>query len=76
MHGDSLKKYYRASHELGEALKAFYLVVQNLREEMESDLPLNDFERVALENYIALLQITYIEWKRRNLKSPAFKKAA
>jgi len=57
-------------------VKAFYLVVQNLREEMESDLPLNDFERVALENYIALLQITYIEWKRRNLKSPAFKKAA
>ena len=57
-------------------VKAFYLVVQNLREEMESDLPLNDFERVALENYIALLQMTYIEWKRRNLKSRPFKKAA
>jgi len=57
-------------------VKAFYLVVQNLREEMESDLPLNDFERVALENYIALLQMTYIEWKRKNLKSPPFKKAA
>ena len=57
-------------------VKAFYLVVQNLREEMESDLPFNDFERVALENYIALLQITYIEWKRRNINPSAGKRAA
>ena len=49
-------------------LKNFYLATQNLREAMEADLPLNDFERISLENYISLLQITYIEWKRRNLE--------
>ena len=42
-------------------LKDFYIATQNLREAMESNLPLNDFDRVSLENYIALLQITYIE---------------
>lgn len=57
-------------------VKAFYVAVQNLREEMEADLPLNDFERVALENYIELLQMTYIEWKRRNVIRPGSKRAA
>ena len=44
-----------------------YLAIQNFREAMEGDLPLTEFDRIALENYIALLEITYIEWKRRNV---------
>jgi hypothetical protein len=47
-------------------LNQLYLAIQNFREAMENDLPLTEFDRIALENYIALLQITYIEWKRRN----------
>ena len=54
----------------------FYRATQSLREAMESDLPLNDLERISLENYIALLQMTYIEWKRRNCQPPAYRKAA
>ena len=54
----------------------FYRATQSLREAMESDLPLNDLERISLENYIALLQMTYIEWKRRNCQRPAYRKAA
>ena len=57
-------------------LRRFYLAIQNLREAMEGDLPLNNFDRICLENYIALLQITYIEWKRRNVRQSAYKRAA
>ena len=57
-------------------LRRFYLAIQNLREAMEGDLPLNDFDRICLENYIALLQITYIEWKRRYVRQSAYKRAA
>ena len=57
-------------------LTTFYRATQNLREAMECDLPLNDLERISLENYIALLQMTYIEWKRRNCQPPAYRKAA
>ena len=52
------------------------MATQNLREAMECDLPLDDFERVALENYIALMQMTYIEWRSRNSPPSAYKKAA
>ena len=48
-------------------LQQLCLAIQNFREAMECDCPLNEFERLSLENYIALLEITYIEWKRRNL---------
>ena len=57
-------------------LRRFYVAIQNLREAMEGDLPLNDFDRVCLETYIALLQITYLEWKRRNVRQAAHKRAA
>ena len=57
-------------------LRRFYLAIQHLREAMEGDLPLNDFDRICLENYIALLEITYIEWKRRNVRQSAYKRAA
>ena len=57
-------------------LRCFYVAIQNFREAMEGDLPLNDFDRICLENYIALLQITYIEWKRRNVRQAAQKRAA
>ena len=43
---------------------------------MENDLSLNDFQRISLENHMALLHMTYIEWKQRTLQSPAFKSAA
>lgn len=57
-------------------VKAFYSAVHDLREALESDLSLDDFERLSLENYMALLQMTYIEWKQRNAAPPAYKKAA
>lgn len=49
-------------------LRNFYIATQNLREAMTQDLHLDVFDRICLENYIALLQLTYVEWKRRNLE--------
>ena len=49
-------------------LKELYLAIQKFREAMERDLRLNESERLSLENHIALLQITYMEWKRRNVE--------
>ena len=43
---------------------------------MESDVPLDYFDRLSLENHMALLQITYIEWKQRNREPPAYLSAA
>jgi len=57
-------------------LTKLYLAIQNFREVMEADLSLTDFERISLENYISLLQITYIEWKRRNTTKPPHRQAA
>jgi hypothetical protein len=57
-------------------LHQLYLAIQKFREVMEGDLPLNESERLSLENYIALLQITYMEWKRRNANRSFHKKAA
>ena len=54
-------------------LNQLYLAIQNFREAMESDLPLTEFDRIALENYIALLEITYIEWKRRNVRPSPYR---
>jgi len=56
-------------------LRNFYVATQNLREAMESDIPLDDLDLLSLENYIALLQITCTEWKRRNLPKPTAYKA-
>jgi hypothetical protein len=53
-------------------LKELYLAIQKFREAMERDLRLNDSERLSLENHIALLQITYMEWKRRNVDKLAY----
>jgi hypothetical protein len=54
----------------------FFTAAQNLREAMELDLPLNDVDRICVENYIFLIQVTYFDWKRRNLEPPAPKAAA
>jgi hypothetical protein len=56
-------------------ITSFYDATQRLREAMERDLYLDDFERISLENHIALIQMTYIEWKTRNRRQPP-KKAA
>jgi hypothetical protein len=53
-------------------LKELYLAIRKFREAMERDLRLNDSERLSLENHIALLQITYMEWKRRNAQKLAY----
>jgi hypothetical protein len=53
-------------------LKELYLAIQKFREAMERDLRLTDSERLSLENHIALLQITYMEWKRRNVEKHAY----
>jgi hypothetical protein len=52
-------------------LDEFSRAIQDFRLAMERDLPLNDFERLSLENHLALLQMTYIEWKHRNFRSSA-----
>ena len=52
-------------------LDQLFRSIQNFREAMESDLPLTYFDRIALENYISLLELTYIEWKRRNVQLAA-----
>lgn len=57
-------------------LRNFFVATQNLREAMTHDLPLDIFQQVCLENYIALLQITYVEWKRRNMEPSIQKDAA
>jgi hypothetical protein len=57
-------------------LKGLYLAIQKFREAMERDLRLNDSERLSLENHIALLQLTYMEWKRRNVDPYGYKRAA
>jgi hypothetical protein len=37
---------------------------------------ITDLDRISLENYISLLELTYIEWERRNLlKPPPMKRA-
>ena len=68
-------RFSKVEEEVPE-LRRLYRAIQDFRESMEGDLPLTDFDRVCLENYIALLQITYMEWKRRNYRPPAYKKAA
>ena len=57
-------------------LTNFFAATQNLRKVMESDVPLDYFDRLSLENHVALLQITYIEWKQRNREPPAYLSAA
>jgi hypothetical protein len=57
-------------------LRTLYVAIQQLREAMEGNLQLNEFDRICLENYIALLQITYMEWKRRNDPPAENKRAA
>ena len=52
MSDDALKDYYRASHRLREAL--------------ENDLYMDAVDRMTLENFIALMQMTYKNYKRRN----------
>jgi hypothetical protein len=47
-------------------LTSFYKATQELREAMKSDLPLDDLDLVRLESSIELLQMRYIEWKRRH----------
>lgn len=34
---------------------------------LETDCYFNDLDRLRLENYVSVLQMAYIEWKRRNV---------
>ena len=52
MSDDALKDYYRASHRLREAL--------------ENDLHLDSIDRMTLENFMVVMQMTYNNFKRRN----------
>jgi hypothetical protein len=47
------------------AVKKFFTSVRELREAMASGMHLDDFDRLCLENYIALLQLSYSDWKRQ-----------
>jgi hypothetical protein len=57
-------------------LRGFYVASQNLREAMMRDLRMDVFDRICLENYMALLQLTYAEWKRRNVDQSDSRRAA
>ena len=57
-------------------LSELCLAIQRFREAMEGNMPLDELDRICLENYISLLEITYIEWKRRNLAKPASRRRA
>ena len=74
------RMYKMSSSNVGtevSELRKLYEAIQEFRESMQGDLPLTDFDRVCLENYMALLHnITYIEWKRRNYPPSAYKQAA
>ena len=52
---------------MDDTLNKFFLATQNLRDSMEDDMELDGAAQLRLENYLALLQMTYIEWKRRNV---------
>ena len=52
---------------MDDTLNKFFLATQNLRDSMENDLKLDGSAQLRLENYLALLQMSYIEWKRRNV---------
>ena len=52
---------------MDDTLNKFFLATQNLRDSMENDVKLDGGAQLRLENYLALLQMTYIEWKRRNV---------
>ncbi len=46
-------------------MKKFFTSVRELREAMAAGMHLDDFDRLCLENYIALLQLSYIDWKKQ-----------
>jgi len=46
------------------------VATQELREAMENGMPLDDIDRLCLENYISLLHLTYSEWKRQHYRPP------
>ena len=52
-----------------DELKQYFESTKTLRDALQDDLPLNEFDRMSLENYMSLIQLTYIDWKRRNLQS-------
>ncbi len=49
------------------SLNKFFVATQNLRDAMEDDIQLDATAQLRLENYMALLHMTYSEWKRRNV---------
>ena len=51
-----------------DTLHRFYLVTAALRSAMQVDMPLDGSEQLRFENHMALLHMTYVEWKRRNLR--------
>ena len=54
-------------------LNKFFAATQHLRDAMEDDIQLDGTAQLRFENYMSLLQMTYIEWKRRNVPpNPAY----
>lgn len=51
---------------MDESLKKLFQATQELRKAMERDRKLDHIDQLRLENHLAVLQMTYIEWKRRN----------
>jgi hypothetical protein len=58
-------------------LENFVRAGLELTDAFETDCNLNDLDRFRLENYMFVIQMAYINWKRRNVASnptsPAYK---
>jgi len=50
-----------------EVLRRYFDAIKELREALESNAPLDGLERLRLENYMSVLHMSYVEWKRRNI---------
>lgn len=49
------------------SIARFAEVCQELRKEMQKNMVMNETEQLQLENSMALVQMGYVEWKRRNV---------
>lgn len=60
-----MTKQDATSNSIGRFAKA----CQELRKELQENIVMNETEQLQVENSVALVQMGYIEWKRRNLSA-------
>lgn len=47
-------------------LHTFIRMSRQLTYDLNADCPLSELDQLRFENYLAMLQMTYVEWKQRN----------